>query len=240
MKLAEQIRRKIEKLPEDKTFGYADLDVSREEYQTTAKALERMQKKGTIKKMSKGIFFRPIRTQFGVLAPNDNEQIKPYLFKNDKRIAYITGASLYNQMNLTTQVAFRIQIAGKRRINIDKGALKAKSVKSYAEVTEGNFELLGFLDAIKDIKGIPDTSVEKAVKILSNKIKNFDTKQVAGLIKYALLYPPRVRALLGAILENVDKSINTIKLKKSLNPLTKFELGLKKSALPTINNWYIV
>ena len=49
-----------------------------------------------------------------------------------------------------------------------------------------------------------------------------------------------VRALLGAILENFDSSINIKTLKESLNPLTKFALGLKKIDLPTITNWNII
>ncbi len=239
MKIAEQIRNTIIKFPEDITFGYSDLGVKKEDYQTTAKALERLQKQGLIKKMSKGIFYKPIKTIFGDLQPNDSEQLKPYLFKNGKRIAYITGESLYNQMNLTTQMAFRIKIASNKRINIDKGAIKAKSVKSYADVTEENFQLLGFLDALKDIKSIPDCSVAKAVKILSIKLMSFEEKKINELIKYAHLYPPRVRALLGAILENIDTNIKIIELKESLNPITIFELGLKITELSTIKNWNI-
>ncbi len=240
MKIAEQIRNTINQLPQDKTFGYDDLGIGQATYQTAAKALERLQKKGVIKKMSKGIFYKPIKSVLGELKPDENEQLKPYLFKNGKRIAYITGASLYNQMNLTRQVAFRIKIASNKRINIDRGTIKAKSVKSYAEVTEKNFELLGLLDALKDIKHIPDCNVPKAVKILSDRIKKFDNKQITELVKYALLYPPRVRALLGAVLENMDEKNVTKNLKASLNPITKFELGLKQSDLPTINNWYIL
>lgn len=240
MKVAEQIRKTIIKLPEDKTFGYADLGIAKEDYQTSAKALERLQKEGLIKKMSKGIFYKPIKTVFGDLQPDDSEQLKPYLFKNGKRIAYITGESLYNQMNLTTQMAFRIKIASNRRINIDKGTIKAKSVKSYAEVTEDNYQLLGFLDAIKDIKRIPDCTVANAVKILGNKLKSFHDKKVDELIKYAILYPPRVRALLGAMLENMDAKVDTLNLKESLNPITKFDLDLKETDLPTLKNWYIV
>lgn len=240
MNIAEQIRKTIIKLPEDKTFGYADLGIAKEDYQTSAKALERLQKQGLIKKMSKGIFYKPIKTVFGDLQPNDSEQLKPYLFKNGKRIAYITGESLYNQMNLTTQMAFRIKIASNRRINIDKGAIKAKSVKSYAEVTEENYQLLGFLDAIKDIKKIPDCTVANAVKILSKRLESLEDKKVEELIKYALLYPPRVRALLGAMLQNIDENRNTQKLKESLNPITKFELGLNERDLPTLKNWYII
>lgn len=240
MKVAEQIRKAIIDLPEDKTFGYTDLPIAKSEYQTAAKALERMKTKGLIKKMSKGIFYKPIKTLFGDLIPDENERLKPYLFKKGKRIAYITGESLYNQMNLTSQMAFRIKIASNKRINIDKGAIKAKSVKSYVEVTEANYQLLGFLDALRDIKRIPDCTAANALKILSKKLESFDSKKIDELIKYSLMYPPRTRALVGAMLQNIDKSRNTQKLKESLNPITKFQLGLKETDLPTIKNWYII
>jgi len=240
MTFAAQIQSKIKKLPEGKTFGYADLGIAKEDFQTAAKALERLQTKGIIKKLSKGVFYKPEQTVFGELQPDYSEQLRPYLFENGKRIAYETGYSLYNRMGLTTQMAFRIKIASRsKRISINRGSLKADAVKSYAEVTEANYELLGFLDAIKDIKRIPDCSVSQAVKILSGKIKKLSEKQISDLVKYALLYPTRVRALAGAMLENLNIQANTEKLKLSLNPLTKVKLGLKETELPTIKNWNI-
>lgn len=240
MSLASQIRTRINKFPEGKTFGYSDLLITKEDYVTAAKALERLQKEGLIKKMSKGVFYKPKQTVFGELKPDYTELLHPYLFENGKRVAYETGYSLYNRLKLTTQVAFRIKIASRdRRISINKGALRIDTVKSYVDVTGSNYKLLELLDAFKDIKRIPDASTENSTIILSNIIKELDDKQIAEMIKYALSYPPRVKALLGAVLENLNSQVNTNKLKQSLNPLTKFELGINKSVLPTINNWNI-
>lgn len=240
MTLATQIKTRIKKIPEGRSFGYADLGIAKESYQTAAKALERLQVKGIIKKMSKGIFYRPEQTVFGELKPDYSEQLRPYLFENGKRIAYETGFSLYNRMGLTTQMAFRIKIASRsKRISINRGALQADAVKSYAEVTEANYELLGFLDAIKDIKRIPDCPVNRAVKILSSEINKLNKKQIEELVKYALFYPPRVRALVGAMLENLKIKSGTEKLKQSLNPLSKIKLGLTENELPTVQNWNI-
>jgi hypothetical protein len=241
MKLAEQIRNKILVLPEESTFGYAELCIAKEDYQTAAKVLERLQKKETIKKISKGVFYKPKQTIFGEIKPDYNEQLKPFLFRNGKRIAYVTGPSLYNQLGLTTQMAFRIKIASRsNRISINRGALKASSVKSYVEVTDDNYQLLGLLDAIKDIRTIPDAEVKISVKILGGKIKNLSEKQIKELILYALAYPPRTRALFGAMLENINEKIDITALKESLNPLTKIKIGLTEKELSTVNNWYIV
>lgn len=241
MPLATDIRMRIKNLPEGKTFGYNNLRIEREDYTTAAKALERLQKKGVIKKVSKGVFYKPEQTVFGELKPDYSELLRSYLFENGKRIAYETGTSLYNRMGLTTQLAFRIKIASRgKRININRGTLKADAVKSYAEVTDGNYETLGILDAFKDMKRIPDCSETQAVSRLSAIVKKLNDKQIASLIKYALLYPPRVRALVGAILENNGSKLRGLEnLKASINPLTTIKLGLKETDLPNKSKWYI-
>src|SRR5690606_40856745 len=66
---------------------------------------------------------------FGELTPDYSELLRPYLFENGKRIAYETGTTLYNRLGLTTQMAFRTKIASRsKRINIDRGALKADEI----------------------------------------------------------------------------------------------------------------
>ena len=241
MKLTAKIRKKIESIPEGKTFGYEELNIAQEEYTSAAKVLERFQKKGWIKKMSKGIFYKPEQSLFGELKPNYEELLRTFLFENGKRVAYETGTSLYNRLGLTSQMAFRIKIASRgKRINIDRESLKADAVKSYAEVTNSNYEILGILDAFKDIKKIPDCSVSQAIVRLTVILKNLNEQQIELLIKYALKYPPRVQALVGAVLQNINfKGDGLEKLKMKLNPLTHFKIGIKDSELSTKNNWNI-
>ena len=52
MKLTQNIRNKIKELPEGRTFGYADLGIAGEDYQSAAKVMERLQTKGILKKIS--------------------------------------------------------------------------------------------------------------------------------------------------------------------------------------------
>lgn len=242
MALATTIRENIQQLPAGKTFGYADLNIAKDDYVTAAKALERLQKEGVIKKVSKGLFYKPEPSIFGDLKPDYSELLRPYLFEKGKRVAYVTGTSLYNRLGLTTQMAFRIKIASRdKRIHINRGNIKADAVKSYVDVTDSNYETLELLDAIKDIKSIPDCSVEQALARLSAIIKDCNKKQIASLIDYARVYPPRVRAVLGAIIDDLEiRAQGLEKLKESLNPLTAIKLGAKEGALPTKSDWNIV
>lgn len=239
--LSAKIQEQIRSLPEDVSFGYDELAISGEEYQSTAKVLERLQKKGLIKRLSRGLFYKPKRTVFGEKRPDEHQILKSYLYQDGKRIAYITGTYLYNQMGLTTQVPAIIQIASRdRRIFVNRGTVKATPVKSYVDVTEDNYRMLGLLDTLKDLKDIPDMDMQSALVILKSQLNGFNEKQLGTLIGYALKYPPRVRALLGALLSEIKKDGLIIqKLKDSLNPLTVFRVGIKTVLLQTASEWNI-
>ena len=240
MNIAKKIEEIIDNIERGKTFTYKDLNIKKEEYSAASKSIERLIKKKIIKRISTGVFYKPKQTVFGELKPDEEKIITPYLFKNRKRIAYITGLLLYNKMGLTTQIPKEISIASnKKRIYISKGNIKAKAVKSYVEVTNKNYKLLELLDALKDFKKIPDLNKKSAISILTNKISSLNNKQIKELIKIALEYPPRVRAFLGALLENIDKNRDTKSLDDSLNPLSEYNLGLTKDILPTVEKWNI-
>ena len=173
LSISEKITQKINSMPEDITFGYEQLPINREEFWSAAKTMERLQKKGLVKKLSKGKFYKPKMTVFGEKKPGEQDILKSYLYQKGQRTAYITGISLYNQLGLTTQIPSVIQIASRSRRNISGiGTIKVSPVKSYVEVTEQNYQILGFLDAMKDLKQIPDVDVSDAVTIFKSRIKD--------------------------------------------------------------------
>ena len=100
--------------------------------------------------------------------------------------------------------------------------------------------MLGFLDAMKDLNSIPDVDKKSAILIFLRRLGKMTPKELDVLIKYALLYPPRVRALLGALLEQLDVAIDIKELKNSLNPLTIYRYNLRDTTLTTQPTWNIV
>jgi hypothetical protein len=240
MSLAAQIETTINSLEVGETFSYGDLGIAVSSYATAAKALERLKNKGKIKRLSKGIFYKPEQSVFGELKPSDQEVIKSYLFQNGKRKAYITGAYLYNQMMLTRQVANTWKIATfNARIFVNQQRIKAKPVKAYASVTEENYRLLGFLDALKDWNTIPDLDTTSGIQVLIFWLKEFTPEQIEEIKRYALQYPPRVRAFLAALFEEL-KMTGTVELRQSLNPLSSYGIRLKPGDLSTAKNWNMI
>jgi hypothetical protein len=240
MKVAGKIERKINRIPEGTTFKYKQLGIDQSEYSAATKAIERLIKKGMIKRVSTGVFYKPKKSAFGELRPREEELLKPYLYQDGKRIAYITGVSLYNRMGLTTQVPKTIKVASKvKRIITKIGKTQVKPVKSYVDVTNENYNLLEILDALKDFKVIPDLDKKSAIALLKNRISKLSGNDQSKLIQYALKYPPRVTALLGAILELLKKKNDLESLRKNLNPLTTYKLGIREELLPTAPGWNI-
>lgn len=240
MKVAKKIERKINRMQEGTTFKYQQLGIDQSEYGAAAKAIERLIKKGMIKRVSTGVFYKPKQSAFGELRPREEELLKPYLFQDGKRIAYITGGSLYNRMGLTTQVPKTIKVASKvKRVTTIIGKTQVKPVKSYVDVTNENYHLLEILDALKDFKTISDLDKKSAIAVLKNKISKLSENDQSKMIRYALKYPPRAAALLGAILELSKKKSGLESLKTNLNPLTNYKLGIKEETLPTAPKWNI-
>ncbi len=240
MTISKKIEERIKNIEKGNIFTYQDLSIKKEEYSAASKTIERLIKKEIIKRISTGVFYKPKQTVFGELKPDEEKIITPYLFKNGRRIAYITGLLLYNKMGLTSQIPKEISIASReKRIYISRGNIKANAVKSYVEITNENYRLLELLDAIKDLKKIPDLDKKSAITILTNNLLELNNEERKELIKIALAYPPRVRAFLGAFLENMDKNIDTTNLDDSLNPLSEYRLGITKEILPTVEKWNI-
>ncbi|NCU32088.1 MAG: hypothetical protein EOM23_03965 [Candidatus Moranbacteria bacterium] len=239
MGVTRKIQEKISKLAKGSTFKYEQLADEPREFVAAAKAVERLIAKGVIKRVSTGVFYKPKKSVFGELKPNEEEILKPYLFDKGKRISYITGTSLYNQMGLTTQIPKSIKISSRvKRITVSRGNIKATPVKSYVDVTDSNFHLLELLDALKDFKQIPDLDKSSAIKILSKKLKELTPSETKLLVKSSLAYPPRVRGFLGALLESIEASTDLTALKKSLNPFSEYEYGIE-SILSTTKNWNV-
>ncbi|MEO9146920.1 MAG: hypothetical protein ABI237_15330 [Ginsengibacter sp.] len=60
------------------------------------------------------------------------------------------------------------------------------------------------------------------------------------MVRLVLKYPPATRALLGALLDQLQQSKITGPLLKSLNPITKYKLPGASKVLSATEKWNIV
>ncbi len=241
MKVTEYIRDTIDRLPKGYIFTYDDFNLKVENKEAVIKALNRMVDSGKISKLSKGKFFKPEETPFGHLQPSQEQIVKDLLVEDGKVVGYLTGYSIYNKLGMTTQVSNIIQI-GKNQVRpkFKRERYTISFVKQKNTITKKNIPLLQILDTIRFIKKIPDASVKSSCVRLLEIIRKFSLEDIRELIRLSLKYPPSTRAFLGALIEEIGEISITMSLKKSLNPITKYQIPGVDKALKTTMNWNII
>lgn len=241
MKTTEYITNTIDRLPKGYVFTYEDFITEVNSKEAIIKALNRMSASGKILKLSKGKFYKPEKTPFGELQPDQQQVVKDLLENNGKITGYLTGLSIYNKLGLTTQVSNTIQI-GKNEIRaaFKRGRYTISFIKQKNTITKENIPLLQILDVIRFIKNIPDSTITNTSKRLLVIIKELPENEIDTLVRLAIKYPPSVRALLGLLLSTYYDKNKTEKLYNSLNPITKYKYTELVKMFPNTSDWNIV
>jgi hypothetical protein len=207
------------------------------------KALNRMVAADRIAKLTKGKYYKPEETVFGTLEPDQYQVVKDLLEGDDKDmvVGYLTGLSIYNKKGFTTQVSNTIQV-GKNEVRprFKRGRYTITFIRQKNTITRDNIPLLQLLDIIKYIKKIPDTTISDACSRLITIIKTLSEDDKGRMVRLAKKYPPSTRALLGAILEEAEDNSYTTILLNSLNPITKYKIGVSPDILSQQEKWNIV
>ncbi len=240
METTEYIRIRIDRIPEGHIFSYSDFMESLPAKEAIIKALNRMAASGKIAKLSKGKYYKPENTPFGVLLPDQYQIVKDVLEENGKIVGYLTGYSIYNHLGLTTQISNTIQIGkNKVRASFTRERYRITLIRQNNVITKDNIPLLQILDAIRFIKKIPDCTTESACWRLLWLIKNLSPNDRRVMARLALKYAPATRALTAALLETVTEAGTTDALMKSLNPITQYSFPEVGKVLPNTLKWQI-
>ena len=240
MKVPDIIDNKINRLPIGYVFTYEYFNFSVEKVDALTKALSRMVQDGKIRKLSPGRFYKPRLTDFGELKPEVYQVVKDLLEQNGKVLGYLTGYSTYNQFGLTTQVSSIIQIgANEPKKSITRGMYKIRFMKQPNTITRENIPLLRILDTVRNIKEIPDTTVQDSCKTLISLISKINKEERVSIIRLAKKYNPATRALSGAMIDLCFGSSIAEPLLKSLNPSSEYDFGISDNILPNKLKWNI-
>lgn len=158
-------------------------------YNNVKAILNRLNKENIIKTAYKGIYYIPKTNLFGEMLLGNNEIVK-YKYLMDKKgniKGYITGALLFNQAHLTTQVPNVIDIATNECKNYNKYFNKNLNViirQPKIKVNNENYKYLQLFDLIENKDNI-GVEVENADDLIYEFIKENDL-DFEKIIKYAV------------------------------------------------------
>jgi hypothetical protein len=171
------------------------------------------------------VYYRPKPTIFGPSDPQPDAVLAAIVQRRHGAVLP-SGGMQYNRLGLTDQVSAAITVASDRRLRTRpiKGIrvnARVRPLRQQRGIRAG--ERAAF-DALRDLPRIPGADSTSVILRLRQLIKTgqFDLQR---LIRYAKNEPPRVRALLGAIADDLGHPEYAQSLKASLNPLSTYRLA---------------
>lgn len=202
-----------------------------------------MEAAGKLRRVAKGVYHAPKQTLLGPAKPSPlaiatkvlSSRVRPF------------GVTAANMLGLTSQVSGLVELVvyGQSKFESPKVRTKRRTRTSVA-----NVQLLpedsALLEVLRDRGKFSELSARETIlRVQSALLANdhdtdellLDTRRMRNLVNVALEEPPRVRAILGALLEDLNVPMRLWKpLRHSLNPLSRFDFGVFRE-LPNSKDW---
>ncbi len=181
------------------------------------KTLQRLCDKRALAKIAKGIYCKPVQTRFGDVLPSERQVI--YEFTKNAT-GMVVGYTMYNNLNLTTQVAKSIEVYSssieERQKQVGKVFLKKQSL-CFDENTTKAVQMLEVLQNYDTIQDMNNKRFWAFCKEYSECYNSVACESVLASIKYS----KRTVAFLQRILNyyNVDNSLG-----RFLSPFSKYQI----------------
>ncbi|MEE8608536.1 MAG: DUF6088 family protein, partial [Nitrospiraceae bacterium] len=229
--ITDRVRRRIERGGERlwRLEDFRDLPST-----AVAQAFSRLARQGIVERLSKGVYYRARQTTFGKSLPNPAAIQK--LASRRKRV-FPSGIAAANLLGFTTQTARRGEVATTalslpRKLIGSDTVIHTRRPEAWAGLSDADAALLDFLRrGGKTSELSTEETVRRTVALFSEK------GRFERLLNVADSEPPRVRAMMGAIGEQIGKKPAALrKMRVSLNPFSRFDFGLL-TGLRYARNW---
>ncbi len=188
-----------------------------------AQALSRLTRRGVLQRLGKGLYYHPRQTAFGPSKPNHT--LLRSIPVPDCSI-FPAGIAAANLLGFTTQNPARVEVSTNgtslpRLIVGHKTIVHTHRPESWRDLSETDAALLDFL---RNRGASSELSSDETIRKLLDYFR--DGHCFKRLLKIAATEPPRVRAMLGAIGEQLGCSARHLTpLRKSLNRFSRFDFG---------------
>jgi hypothetical protein len=173
-----------------------------------------------LERVRKGVYYRPRPTRFGTSVPVASAAAAETL----RAPVHPAGLTAANALGFTTQNPFRREFAtpaGGRPLALSDAVVYTRRPDNRENLSPTEGALLEFL---RERGQSSDLSPERTRRRLHQLLA--DRHTFARLAKAAEKEPPRVRAMLGALGQELQADPKLLKrLRRSLNPSSRFDFG---------------
>lgn len=200
-----------------------------------AQTLSRLSREGLLQRLSKGLYYRPRKTRFGLSRPSPTAILQ---MVKDKKSVFPAGLAAANLLGFSTQAPRHRDLATTSR-SLPRKLIGAEThvitrrPPAWQELSEIEAAILDFLrNAGKTSELSPQATTSRMLRLLSEE------RRLNRLIAVSDTEPPRVRALLGAFAEErAAPKVQLEMLRSTLNPLSRFNFG-PFIVLPAARKWF--
>jgi Family of unknown function (DUF6088) len=203
-------------------------------FAAVAQALSRLARSKHLRRLSRGLYFRPRQTAFGESLPNPAALQELAAARSP---IFPAGLAAANLLGFTTQSGRHGEVATTaaslpRTLIGDRTIVHTRRPAAWTRLERTDAALLDFLrQAGRTSERPPTETTSRTLALLAAD------GRYTRLVRVADTEPPRVRALLGAFGEAVGAKPATLaRLRRSLNPLSRFDFG-SFAGLPAARGW---
>jgi Family of unknown function (DUF6088) len=216
---AERIRNRIEQ--EDSKY-WRQNDFPELPPFAVSQTLSRLVKAGVLERVSKGLYYRPRTTRFGRSRPSESEiQALPIHQK-----VMPAGISAANLLGFSTQNIGQGEFATAaasvpRKIIGDSVRLHTRRPETWKSLSQTEAALLDLLRTRGKFSELSEEATQQRLLLYLSEGDRYER-----LAAIASTEPPRVRAMLGALGQELNKSAKQLApLRQTLNPISRFDFG---------------
>lgn len=188
-----------------------------------AQTLSRLAREGTLERLANGTYYRPRETAFGKSRPNPAQLRK---LATERKGVFPAGISAANHLGFSTQNPARIEVATyrsslPRKLLGEHAIVHTRRPRAWRQLRVEDAALLEFLRNRGETSELsPKATVNRTIQLMK------EPDRLSRILKVADTEPPRVRAMLGAIVQQCGASQAVLdRVRRTLNPLSRFEFG---------------
>lgn len=184
------------------------------------KAIERFTENGELIRLTKGVYYKPKRSRFGIVPISDLEIAEYYT--NDNR-GIIIGTRLYNEKGITTQLGKKVEVLTNRLKGDIRNANNVTIRRSDVELNADTIPIIEAMEILQNYKKIEDADNRRLIAYMRGFVSSYSDEVMNGVLKKRK-YKKSTIAFLRNFLDHFGID----------NTLSKYLSKLSVYAVPTV------
>lgn len=190
------------------------------------KTLSRMEKKGEIFRITKGVYCRPKIGRFGVVVSGETDILEHLLGKN-KNNGIVIGYRMYSSHDLTTQVSKTVNVYSNVPYQEKKVIKNVHARRVELKFEPAVVRLIELLEVLEHFRSIEDLNKQRLFSFLEVSAKNYDEKLLQKVQKQ-IGYKKNTLASLKNVLDYFGISNTISRYLKGTSTYTSINMELLK------------